>query len=137
MSRSLTHAALALYIAASLAVSPLWAQDQQAPAPDAQSQAQPQVKAPPVYQPPTPAVTPPSAPTRNVNFGPNYSHGNSWFPNITMPYRQMQVPQPDLANTPRIEQLISNGKLMLSLEDAISLALENNLTVAVARYTPW
>ena len=137
MSRSLTHAALALYIAASLAVSPLYAQDQQAPAPDAQSQAQPQVKAPPVYQPPTPAVTPPSAPTRTVNFGPNYSHGNSWFPNITMPYRQMQVPQPDLANTPRIEQLISNGKLMLSLEDAISLALENNLTVAVARYTPW
>ena len=137
MSRSLTHAALALYIAASLAVSPLYAQDQQAPAPDAQSQAQPQVKAPPVYKPPTPAVTPPSAPTRSVNFGPNYSHGNSWFPNITMPYRQMQVPQPDLANTPRIEQLISNGKLMLSLEDAISLALENNLTVAVARYTPW
>src|SRR5215472_16667587 len=137
MSRSLTHAALALYIAASLAVSPLYAQDQQAPAPDAQSQAQPQVKAPPVYKPPTPAVTPPSAPTRSVNFGPNYSHGNSWFPNITAPYRQMQVPQPDLANTPRIEQLISNGKLMLSLEDAISLALENNLTVAVARYTPW
>jgi outer membrane protein len=33
--------------------------------------------------------------------------------------------------------LIQNGKLMLSLEDAISLALEDNLAIAVERYTPW
>src|SRR5215472_10444553 len=137
MSRSLTHAALALVMSASLAASPLSAQEQQAPAPDAQSEVQPQMKTPPAYQPPTPTSAPPSAPVRNMNFGPNYSNGNSWFPNITAPYRQMHVPQPDLVNTPRIEQLISDGKLMLSLEDAISLALENNLGVAVARYTPW
>jgi len=124
-------------MAASLAASPLLAQDQQAPAPDAQSQAPPQVQAPPIYQPPTPTPTPPEAPPRNLNFGSNYSNGNPWFPNITLPYRQMHVPQPELVNTPRIEQLVSNGKLMLSLEDAISLALENNLSVAVARYTPW
>jgi len=137
MSRSLPHAALALFMAASLAASPLLAQDQQAPAPDAQSQAPPQVQAPPIYQPPTPTPTPPTAPPRNLNFGSNYSNGNPWFPNITLPYRQMHVPQPELVNTPRIEQLVSNGKLMLSLEDAISLALENNLSVAVARYSPW
>ena len=124
-------------MAASLAASPLLAQDQQAPAPDAQSQAPPQVQAPPIYQPPTPTSTPPTAPPRNLNFGSNYSNGNPWFPNITLPYRQMHVPQPELVNTPRIEQLVSNGKLMLSLEDAISLALENNLSVAVARYSPW
>ncbi len=38
---------------------------------------------------------------------------------------------------PRIEQLLQGGKLMLSLQDAISLALENNLAIDVERYTPW
>jgi outer membrane protein len=137
MSRSLMHAVLALLLAASLAISPLYAQDQQAPTPDTQSQAQPQMQAPPIYQPPAIAPTPPSSPARHLDLGPNYSNGHPWFPNIIAPYTQMAVPKPELANTPRIEQLIANGKLMLSLEDAVSLALENNLSVAVARYTPW
>jgi outer membrane protein len=139
MSRSVTHAGLAVFMAASLLVSPLYAQDQQAqaPAPDAQSQAQPQMQTPPVYQPPQPTPTPPAAPQRNLNLGPNYSHPHSWFPNIAAPYTQMHVAKPDLVNTPRIEQLVSNGKLNLSLEDAISLGLENNLAIAVSRYTPW
>ncbi|PYX35378.1 MAG: hypothetical protein DMG75_14260, partial [Acidobacteria bacterium] len=38
------------------------------------------------------------------------------------------------ANTPRIEQLMQNGKLMLSMDDAIALAMENNLDIAIARY---
>ena len=137
MSRSLTHAALALLTAASLVVSPLYAQNQQAPASEAQSQSQPQMPAPPVYQPPTATQGPPAAPSRNVQFGRDYSIGHSWFPNIIAPYTPIHVPTPEVANTPRIEQLISAGKLNLSLEDAISLALENNLSVAVARYTPW
>ena len=37
-------------------------------------------------------------------------------------------------NSPRIDQLIKDGKLMLSLDDAITLALENNLDLAIARY---
>ena len=45
--------------------------------------------------------------------------------------------EPILTNSPRIGQLIDNGKLVLSLDDAISLALENNLDIAVERYTPW
>ncbi len=44
--------------------------------------------------------------------------------------------QPVLTNSPRIDQLIQSGKLMLSLEDAISLALENNMDIAVQRFTP-
>ena len=138
MSRSRMHAALALLLAASLAILPLYAQNQQAPASDTQSQTQPQMQAPPIYQPPAISPTPPSSPVRQLNLGPNnYSNGHSWFPNIIAPYTQMSVPQPELANTPRINQLIANGKLLLSLEDAVSLALENNLSVAVARYTPW
>jgi outer membrane protein TolC len=45
-----------------------------------------------------------------------------------------QVPEPVLANSPRLEQLIREGKLYLSLRDAIDLALENNLDLAIARY---
>jgi outer membrane protein TolC len=44
------------------------------------------------------------------------------------------VPQPNLANSPRIDTLVKNGVLELSLKDAISLALENNLDIAIARY---
>jgi len=50
------------------------------------------------------------------------------------PYRATLVPQPNLANSPRIDTLVKNGVLELSLKDAISLALENNLDIAIARY---
>ena len=49
-------------------------------------------------------------------------------------YTANQVPQPDLTNSPLLEQLIRDGKLYLSLKDAIRLALENNLDLAIARY---
>ncbi len=139
MSRSRMHLALALLLAASLAASPLYAQDQQAPASDAQSQTQPQTQAPPIYQPPTPAATPPPAPARNLGLaqGPHYNAGRSWYRNPLGPYEGLRVEQPVLINTPRIDQLIQEGKLVLSLEDAISLGLENNLSIAVERYVPW
>jgi outer membrane protein TolC len=49
-------------------------------------------------------------------------------------YRATLVPQPNLANSPRIDTLVKDGVLELSLKDAISLALENNLDIAIARY---
>jgi outer membrane protein TolC len=49
-------------------------------------------------------------------------------------YSADQVPHLDLANSPLLGQLIRDGKLYLSLEDAIRLALENNLDLAIARY---
>jgi outer membrane protein TolC len=49
-------------------------------------------------------------------------------------YRPASVPLPNLANSPRIDALIHNGVLELSLSDAIALALENNLDLAIARY---
>jgi outer membrane protein TolC len=39
-----------------------------------------------------------------------------------------------LANSPRLDRLVRDGKLYLSLKDAIDLALENNLDLAIARY---
>ncbi|HEX2917718.1 MAG TPA: TolC family protein [Edaphobacter sp.] len=49
-------------------------------------------------------------------------------------YRATLVPEPNLANTPRLDALVHNGVLDLSLNDAIALALENNLDLAIARY---
>jgi len=49
-------------------------------------------------------------------------------------YSPTQAPEPQLTNSPRLTQLIHDGKLYLSLKDAIQLALENNLDIAIARY---
>jgi outer membrane protein TolC len=49
-------------------------------------------------------------------------------------YRATLVPQPNLANSPRIDALVNNGVLELSLKNTIALALENNLDIAIARY---
>jgi outer membrane protein TolC len=49
-------------------------------------------------------------------------------------YRASLVSQPNLANSPRIDTLVKDGVLELSLKNAISLALENNLDIAIARY---
>jgi outer membrane protein TolC len=49
-------------------------------------------------------------------------------------YLSAEVPQPDLTNSPLLSQLIRDGKLYLSLKDAIHLALEDNLDLAIARY---
>ena len=69
--------------------------------------------------------------------GPDYSKGKSPFPNIFAPYSPIRVQAPALTNSPRVDQLIQDGKMKLSLQDAIALALENNLDIAVQRYTPW
>ena len=44
------------------------------------------------------------------------------------------VPPLDLTNAPLLQALISNGRLYLSLRDAIALAIENNLDLAYFRY---
>jgi len=49
-------------------------------------------------------------------------------------YASDRVPEPLLANSPRLDRLVRDGKLRLSLRDALDLALENNLDLAIARY---
>src|SRR5689334_17218502 len=49
-------------------------------------------------------------------------------------YLPESVPEPVLSNSQRLEQLVRDGKLYLSLKDAIDLALEDNLDLAIARY---
>lgn len=64
----------------------------------------------------------------------DYSKPHGHFPNPLAPYMPRSVAPPSLVNTPRIERLIQGGKLMLSIDDAIAIALENNLDIAIARY---
>ena len=141
MNGRLMHAAAAMLTIASLIVSPVFAESQNAQSQQGQQgqaaatpqQAQPQSA-------PAPAASAASSrPGRDLRLtdGPDYSGGKRFFPNIIAPYTQEDVPEPMLTNTPRIDQLIQDGKLMLSLDDAISLALENNLNISVVRYAPW
>src|ERR1700716_3007275 len=78
------------------------------------------------------------APVRTIQISTeNYTNGKRWFPNVIAPYKPTIVPEPVLTNAPRIEQMIQDGKLRISLQDAIDLALQNNLDIAIQRYTPW
>ncbi|WP_419807051.1 TolC family protein [Terriglobus sp.] len=49
-------------------------------------------------------------------------------------YIPTAVPPANLANSARLDTLMHNGVLEISLQDAIALALENNLDLAIARY---
>jgi outer membrane protein TolC len=49
-------------------------------------------------------------------------------------YLPSSAPPVDLINSPRLQDLIRDGKLYISLRDAISLAIENNLDLAYFRY---
>jgi outer membrane protein len=56
------------------------------------------------------------------------------FPNPIAPYLSTHVDTPRVTNSPRLQDLLRNGKIYLSLSDAIMLALENNFDIAIARY---
>jgi outer membrane protein TolC len=64
----------------------------------------------------------------------DYSRGKSQLPNPFSVYTQTTVPPPRLSNSPRIDTLYKDGKIYLSLDDAILLALQNNFDIAIARY---
>jgi outer membrane protein TolC len=49
-------------------------------------------------------------------------------------YLPSTAPELNLMNSPRLESLIRDGKLYISLNDAIALAIENNLDLAWFRY---
>lgn len=60
----------------------------------------------------------------------------TWHGRITGPYSVPQVAPIDLANSTRIDSLMRAGRIYLSLQDAIALALENNLDIEIQRYGP-
>jgi outer membrane protein len=136
------HVAVVLLTAASLVISPAYAEAQQGQDQN-QAQQQQQGQAPGGTQPPSQPqaqtgapATEPARDLRDVE-GPDYSRPKRALPVVWDPYTPQDVPEPMLTNSSRIDQLIQDGKLMLSLDDAISLALENNLNINVTRFIPW
>ena len=79
---------------------------------------------------PVPQTTPETRPLPVLNYSKPVSH----FPNPIAPYRPQHMAEPNMANSARIDALMHDGKLYLSLNDAIALALENNLDIAIARF---
>lgn len=57
------------------------------------------------------------------------------FPNFNI-YKPREIGPANLSDTERLDQMIRDGKLYLSLADALAIALENNLDIAVSRYSP-
>jgi outer membrane protein len=149
-ARPLMAAFLALLIATAN-VAPVFAQNpppKQDPAKQDPSQQQPPAPGtygniPPASQagPEAAAGTaPPPAPAIPVSLGlskHSFVHGPRAFPTLIAPYKPIQIDEPILANSPRVDQLIHDGKLQITLQDAVELALENSLDIAVARYNPW
>ena len=123
MIRWLMQVAVTMLTAAALVTMPLYAAPQQSQTQGAET------------APPAAGTTPPAA--RNVTLGPNFSEPKPFFPNLLSPYTTRHLDEPMLTNTPRFDQLIKDGKLYLSLDDAISIALEDNLDISVQRFTPW
>src|ERR1700676_3072725 len=78
--------------------------------------------------------TQPALPQASHYTSVDYSKPRSQFPNVIAPYMPAHVPPPNLSNTDRIQQLMHDGKIMLSMNDAVALALENNLDLVLARY---
>ncbi len=97
----------------------------EAPAPAANGAAAP---SPTLAQQMQAAQQPPVAPQRPFHIELPHSH------NPLFPYRPSDAPPLDLTNSPRLQNLIREGKLYISLHDAIALAIENNLDIASFRY---
>lgn len=92
-------------------------------------------------QNPAPAGTLPSAPQANpaqtVDLYPsstNFAIPKRHWPNPIAPYTPASLEPALSSNSPRLENLVKNGKIYLSLSDAIILALENNYDIAIQRY---
>ncbi len=95
--------------------------------------AQAQTAAPmPSAPTPQPAPQAQSAIQTPLQTPPKFVMPHSWEPFDA--YRPRTVPEPQLTNSPRLDQMVRDGKLYISLKDALALAIENNLDVAIARY---
>ena len=94
---------------------------------------QPYLHAQEVPAAPAPQAAPAPAKPQAIHLE-DYSKSRSAFPHILQSYLPKELPQPDLGNSPRIDALMHDGKIYLSIDDAIALALENNLDLDIARY---
>lgn len=64
----------------------------------------------------------------------DFTKARNYYPNPLNPYKAITVEPTRFVNSPRLVDLVHDGKIYLSLSDAITLAIENNYDVAIARY---
>lgn len=65
---------------------------------------------------------------------PKIEAGGGGLSRLIRPYQAREIPPIDVTNSNRLESLLRAGKLYLSMQDTIALALENNLDIALQRY---
>ena len=64
----------------------------------------------------------------------NFGKERGYYPNPLSPYKPTSAPAASFVNSPHLQDLLRNGKIYLSLSDAVLLALENNFDIAIQRY---
>jgi len=132
MLRSLikqTRVPLAVALAVSMTLTPL-----------ANGQQQPASSQTPPANAPEPTSVNPYAPSKSpyaqgkdpANIGPEKPHENV----LIRPYIAAIAPPVRLGNSGRMRDLIRGGNLYLTAQDAIALAIENNIDLEVDRYNP-
>jgi outer membrane protein len=128
--KSLFAKSLSLLLMGLLAMASI-AQDSapQTPAPTA-----PQT-APPAGPPLTPLPQAPM-PQRNAHLysDQDYSRGKRQWPNPFVVYTVREVAPLNVTNSGRVDQVLRDGKMYLSLNDAVAMALEDNLDIGIQRY---
>lgn len=124
------------------ALNPAPTQQSVPPGPDAQQAPNAQMQPPPI-SPLSQHVDTPEAPApqiaaaTNSTVRPEREEAHGLTPNFLGflgPYKTPTVPPLFDGSETRLQSLIRDGKLYLTLQDAISLALENNLDVETERY---
>jgi outer membrane protein TolC len=133
----LQSVAVILLLQVNMAVAAAPAQSQATPADAQTTQPTPEAPAPPAGSAaPTPTLAQTMQQQQQQAFAPQAPF-NVPMPHSRNPiarYRASTAPELDLNNSPRLQNLIREGKLYISLHDAIALAIENNLDLAYFRY---
>ena len=62
------------------------------------------------------------------------NEGKHWYSHLIGKYVPSDVPHTQFVNSNRLDNLMRAGNIYLSLQDAIALALENNLDIEYHRY---
>jgi len=111
------------------------AQDAPQTSSPAQQESMPQAPAPQHNAPLSSAMPQAPAPHNGLLYSDqNYAKPVSGFPNFFAPYKVRHVPPVNFNNSARTDTIFRDGSIYLSINDAVAMALENNLDVTLQRY---
>jgi outer membrane protein len=128
--RDMQAAASIALLLMSVSTQPVMAQQTNPAAPAPTQTVQNTTGQPGLPQAPEPKYT---EPLYLRDTGIDYTKAKSHLWNPIAPYTSTNVPLPRTGNTPRLDSLLRDGTIYLSLSDAVTLALENNYDIAIAR----